>query len=360
MGIYSLYFPHMMPSKKKQIIVSGIQPTGPLHIGNYAGAVQNWLALQNDPSLDCYFFIADYHSITENYEPEEKRAQIMDLALDLLACGIDPQKSTFFVQSDVAEHTELCWVFNTVTPISFLERMTQFKDKASRQEKNVNMGLFDYPVLQSADILLYKGELVPVGVDQVQHVELTRDIARFFNNKFGEYFPETKPKLTNAPKLLSLTDPLKKMSKSLGEKSYIALTDSPEVIETKLKRAVTETTGVLPPKMTMEKFTEWNVTQPEEIRRGYAGVWNLFDMLHLVGASDEVERITAAQPIKYGELKTLVAKRLGEHFAEFRKRREVLAKNPTEVRAMLDQGAEKARAVASKTMEEVRKIIGVR
>lgn len=275
----------------------------------------------------------------------------MDLALDLLACGIDPKKCTLFVQSDVAEHTELCWVFNTVTPVSFLERMTQFKDKSSRQAKNVNMGLFDYPVLQAADILIYKGELVPVGLDQIQHVELTRDIARFFNNKFGAFFPETKPKLTETPKLLSLTDPLKKMSKSLGEKSYIALTDTPEMIEAKLKRAVTESSGILPANMT---------SGDEETRRGFAGAQNLLEMLRIFGSQKEADRILATPPIKYGELKMLVAKRIAEHFAEFRKHRATLAKNPKKVRAALDQGAKKARAVASKTMRDVREIIGIR
>mgnify|MGYP001575707263 CR=1 FL=1 len=216
----------------KPIVVSGIQPSGKLHVGNYVGAVSNWLRLQ-DEGYRCFFFLADYHSITGDYYPEEKRRQTMDLALDLLALGIDPKKCTLFVQSHVPEHTELCWVFNTVTPVSFLERMTQFKDKSADQDKNVNMGLFDYPVLQAADILAYKGELVPVGRDQVQHVELTSDIARFFNNKFGDFFPETKPLLTDVPKLRSLTDPLKKMSKSLGEKSYVALTDGPEAIQEK-------------------------------------------------------------------------------------------------------------------------------
>ena len=340
-----------MTTHKKQVIVSGIQPTGPLHIGNYAGAVQNWLALQNDPHLDCYFFIADYHSITEDYSPEEKRQQVMNLALDLLACGIDPKKCTLFVQSDVAEHTELCWVFNTVTPVSFLERMTQFKDKSSRQAKNVNMGLFDYPVLQAADILIYKGELVPVGMDQIQHVELTRDIARFFNNKFGVFFPETKPKLTETPKLLSLTDPLKKMSKSLGEKSYIALTDTPEMIEAKLKRAMTESSGILPAD---------TASGDDETQRGYAGAKNLLEMLRIFGSQKEADRTLATPPIKYGELKMLVAKRIAEHFAEFRKHRAELAKNPKKVRAALDQGAKKARTVAAKTMRDVRVRIGIR
>lgn len=350
----------MTAPKKKQVIVSGAQPSGRLHVGNYCGAQRNWLSLQ-DSGLDAYFFIADYHSITENYDPEEKRRQVMDLALDLLALGIDPKKCTLFVQSEVPEHTELCWVLNTVTPVSFLERMTQFKDKAAHQEKNVNMGLFDYPVLQAADILMYKGDLVPVGVDQVQHVELTRDIARFFNNKYGiATFPETRPKLTETPKILSLADPLKKMSKSHGEKSFVALTDEPDVIMEKLKKAVTETTGILPHDPAAEDFLAKIADRPEDERRGYAGVWNLLAMLRIFGQPHEADRIAATQPIKYGDLKKLVATRIAEHFADFREKRKALAKDPEKVRAILDAGAKKARKVAQATMEEVRKTIGIR
>lgn len=355
-----------MSTAKKKVIVSGIQPSGKLHVGNYAGAVRNWLDLQDSDEYDCYFFIADYHSISEDYDPAEKRRQIMDLALDLLACGIDPEKCTFFAQSAVIEHTELCWIFNTVTPVSFLERMTQFKDKAARQAANVNAGIFDYPVLQAADILMYKGAFVPVGQDQIQHVELTRDIARFYNNKFGAYFPETKPKITDTPKLLSLTDPLRKMSKSLGEKSYVALTDEPAAIENKLKRAVTETTGVLP--FDSAEFLNGNIFElvekaagrTEEEKKGYAGVWNLLTMLRLFGQPHEADRVFAGQPIKYGDLKKLVAQRIGEYFAPFREKRAALAKDPENVRRMLDRGAEKATAVAKRTMTDVRKAIGLR
>ncbi|MBI4457996.1 tryptophan--tRNA ligase, partial [Candidatus Uhrbacteria bacterium] len=166
-----------MPKKSGHIIVSGIQPSGASHVGTYAGVYRNWLRLQADKTAKRFFMIADYHSITEDYDPAAKRQQILDLATDFLALGLDPKKSTIFAQSDVPEHTELCWIFNTVTPVSFLERMTQFKDKSSRQAANVNMGLFDYPVLQAADILIYMCDRVPVGRDQIQHLELTRDIA---------------------------------------------------------------------------------------------------------------------------------------------------------------------------------------
>lgn len=349
---------------KKTIVVSGIQPSGKSHIGNYAGAFHNWLKLQDNPELECWFFIADYHSISGEYDPTLKRQEIMDLALDLLAIGLDPKKCTLFVQSDVPETTELCWIFNTLTPIAHLERMTQFKDKSAHQAKNINIGLLDYPVLQAADILLYGGEKVPVGIDQVQHVEMTRDIARFFNNKYDvEMFPEAAPLLTTTPKLRSLTDPLQKMSKSLGEKSYIALTDDPDEILNKLKRAVTETTGkihlpleVLEKRMADRAYLKEN----EDELRGAAGVWNLLTILSICGKEDVAKDIFENQPMKYGELKKTVAEACTDHFSEFRERRAKLAAHPEKVRKILDEGAKKAGKAAQEKMKDVRYAIGVR
>ncbi|MFA6603914.1 MAG: tryptophan--tRNA ligase [Patescibacteria group bacterium] len=351
------------PKKQPKIVVSGVQPSGRSHIGNYAGSYRNWLKLQDDPAYRCFFFIADYHSITEDYNPAAKRQQVFDLAADLLALGLDPEKCTLFVQSDVPEHTELGWIFNTVTPVSFLERMTQFKDKSGRQQENINMGLFDYPVLMSADILIYKGGFVPVGRDQTQHVELTRDIAHFFNNKFGNVFPEAKPLYTETPKLRSLTNPLKKMSKSLGDRSLIALTDEPDVIYDKIKSAVTESTGIL---SLSEEELEHKMTLHAEAHeddpalRGVAGVWNLLTLLRTFGSAEEADRILAAQPIKYAELKRLVATRIAEHFADFRERRKKLVTKPKKVWEILEAGAKEARSVAKKTMTEVRERIGIR
>jgi tryptophanyl-tRNA synthetase len=311
----------------KQIIVSGIQPSGKLHIGNYVGAIQQWLKLQDDPTYDCFFFIADYHSLSGSYDPAEKRQQILDLVMDLLALGVDPQKCTMFVQSHVAEHTELCWVFNTVTPMSFLERMTQYKDKSAHQAENINAALFDYPVLMAADILMYNPAFVPVGDDQVQHVELARDVAGFFNNKFGETFALPKVLLTTAPRLKSLADSAKKMSKSHGEKTYIGVFDEPEVIAEKMKRAVTD----------------------EE------GVKNLLGLFPLFGgdASKDYTGNNAA-------LKEDLAAVISEYFREARERRRALVADPGEVVRLLEHGAAKARAVASATMDGVRRKIGVR
>src|SRR5262245_9400844 len=200
-------------------VFSGIQPSGALHLGNYLGAIRNWVSLQDE--YRCIFCVVDYHALTQDYEPKEMRRRVTEMVIDLLALGIDPDRSLLFLQSQVPEHTELCSVFNNVTGFGDLERMTQFKDKSEHQPENVNVGLFDYPVLQAADILLYKAQLVPVGADQVQHIELARRIARSFNHRWGATFPECEPLLTNLPKLLGL-DAKAKMSKSLN--NHIPLT----------------------------------------------------------------------------------------------------------------------------------------
>jgi len=325
--------------QKTDTVLSGIQPTGELHIGNYLGAIKHWLNLQDQ--YPCYFFIADYHSLTENYNPKEKLEQIYSLGADLLALGLNPQKSIIFVQSHIPECTELTWIFNTITPISYLERMTQFKDKAEKQKENINVGLFDYPVLQAADILLYKANLVPVGQDQVQHVELTRDITRFFNRKFGKTFIEPKPILTPTPKIMSLVEPEKKMSKSAGPDHYIGINDEPEVIYKKLKKAVT---GI----GTEEKPSP--------------GAENLLRLLKEFGTPDEYEKFKTAQDnktIKYSELKETLAKIISEYFTPFRKERKKLAKKPDYIKRVLEEGARKAKRIAQETMKEVKKKIGV-
>lgn len=314
---------------KKPTVVSGTQPSGQLHIGNYLGALKNWVNIQNSGKYNCFFFIADYHSLTENYNPKEKNDQIFDLAVDYLASGLDPEKSTLFIQSQVPKCTELAWIFNTITPIAELERMTQFKDKSGRQLKNINMGLFDYPVLQAADILIYGGELVPVGEDQVQHVELTRDIARWFNNKYQtKYFPEAKPLLTPLARVMSLTDPEKKMSKSLGEKHWLGIDESHEKILDKIKKAVSTEKGVNNLKAIYEAFAE-----------NMAGDFN---------------------PDKMGETKTIIADGIYKHFAEFRKRKQELIKDPDYVNKILERGRKQAQKIASKTILEVKAIIGLK
>ena len=194
-------------------VFSGIQPSGELHLGNYLGAVRNWVTLQEQyRTIIC---IVDYHAITQDYPVKEMKKRVFDMVVDVVALGVDPERSLLFIQSMVPEHTELAWVFDNVTGFGDLERMTQFKDKSQNQPDNINVGLFNYPVLQAADILLYKAQLVPVGQDQVQHIELARRIARSFNHRWGKVFPECEPMLAPVPKLLGL-EGKSKMSKSMG------------------------------------------------------------------------------------------------------------------------------------------------
>lgn len=325
---------------KKPIIVSGIQPTGNLHIGNYLGAVKNWVDLQNSGKYEMYIFIADLHSLTGNLKAEERKAQIIKTSAELLAIGIDPKKTTFFVQSSVPQCAELAWIFNCVTPIAELERMTQFKDKSQRQTKNINSGLLTYPILQSADILLYHGSLVPVGQDQVQHVELTRHIAGWFNNRYEKYFREVEHLLTTVPKVMSLLEPEKKMSKSLGADHVIELADEPAVIEKKLKKAVTATTG-----------------------GGKApGVENLLLILKQFGSEKNYKEFVKAEKdktIRYGDLKKVLCESIGNYFSDFRNRRSELLSNHDELAEILSIGTEKAILIAEKTIGEVRKIVGI-
>lgn len=320
-------------------ILSGIQPTGELHIGNYLGALKQWVALQD--SYECYYCIVDLHALTVRQDPKTFAQTTLNTAADLLALGVDSEKSVLFVQSQIPEHAELTWILDTLAPTAELERMTQYKEKAAQNAKNVNAGLLNYPVLQAADILLYKPAFVPVGEDQVQHVELTRLLARKFNKQYGETFPEPKAKLTKAARIMSLTEPTKKMSKSHGEKSYIALTDEPGVIQQKLSKAVTATSGG----KTMDP-----------------GVANLFAILNEVSAPEVVERFVAQQKdgsIRYAELKKQLADDLAEHLVRFRSRRKELTKKELYVRGVLEDGRKKAAKIAEQTMEEVRQKMGL-
>jgi len=325
----------------KPILFSGIQPTGNLHIGNYLGAVKNWVTLQNSGEYDCFFSVVDYHSLTGNMTAEERREQITRTVIELLAAGIDPEKSTLFVQSHVPEHTELAWIFNSLTPMAELERMTQYKDKSTQQAKNINAGLFTYPILQAADVLLYHGAHVPVGEDQVQHIELVRDVARWFNNRYGNYFPETDVLLTHIPRVKSLLEPTKKMSKSKGQGHVIELADEPERVADKLKKAVTASEG----------------------EEGSPGVENLLLLLKEFGSAGDYTAFSAAEKegtVRYGDLKQVLAESIATYFADFRKKRAALLQDNTTVTAIMESGAKKAGDVAKETMDRVRKMVGVR
>lgn len=209
----------------KKTLFSGIQPTGEFHIGNYLGALKNWVDLQNSGEYNCIYSIVDLHAMTIDYDPKSYQEKIISNAIDLLSLGIEPKKSILFLQSQVPEHSELCWILNSIVPVSELERMTQYKDKARKNISNLNMGLLDYPVLMAADVLLYNSEFVPVGEDQTQHLELTNIILRKFNNKFGEYFKKVNPLYTKGTRIMSLQDPNRKMSKSMGEKNCLLIND---------------------------------------------------------------------------------------------------------------------------------------
>lgn len=325
---------------KKDIIVSGIQPTGELHIGNYLGSLKNFVELQD--KSECYFFVADLHSLTENFEPgEKKRQQIIDLLITFLAAGLDPEKCTIFIQSHVPAHAELSWIFNTLVPMGELERMTQYKDKSARQEANINVGLFDYPVLMAADILLYKPTHVPVGHDQVQHLELTNTVGRKFNNKFGQTFDEIKPHMQKPLRIMSLTNPERKMSKS-EPNSFIGMFDEPDMIREKLARAVTATDA---PAGEMPK-----------------GITNLFDLLGYFAdqtIQDSFRKQYEDGNIKYSELKAVLAESIAKYFEPMRIKRAELQKDTKTLTNIISEGAEKARTVAGSTLSEVKQKIGL-
>lgn len=320
---------------KEKIIYSAIQPTGNIHLGNYLGAIKNWVKLQNSGKYKCIFAIADYHSLTGDKSAEFRREQIIRTAAELIALGVDPDKSIFYVQSHVREHTELAWIFNSVCPVAELERMTQYKDKAKNQAKNINAGLLTYPILQAADILLYKADTIPVGTDQVQHVEITRDIAKWFNKKYESYFSLAEVLLTPTPKIMSLIEPEKKMSKSLGENHVIEIADDEETIKNKIKKAITTKDGVENLLNLLKEFGEESIFMQydEEERKGI---------------------------LKNSILKDELAKSISRYFSDFRNKRKELLDDHDKIAEILMKGAEKASEIAKDTMKDVRKIIGVR
>ncbi|ANM28378.1 tryptophanyl-tRNA synthetase [Acidobacteria bacterium Mor1] len=329
----------------KKTVLSCIQPTGEMHIGNYFGAIKNWVALQDQ--YDCLYGVVDLHSMTMPYDPKELRANTLRMAIELLACGIDPERSILFVQSMVPEHTELNWVFNCVTSYGELSRMTQFKDKSEQLEsstgKFVSAGLFTYPVLQAADILVYRADFVPVGKDQEQHLELSRNIAVRFNGQFGDCFPEPQPLFTKVPKVMSLADPTKKMSKSLGDKHVVGLFEEEKSLRKKVKRAVTDTGEATGDEMS-------------------PGVANLFSLLEACEKHDEHAELMNAYregALQYGPLKGVVADALVELTQGFIARKAELEKDPGEVERLIARSSERARERAKLTLDQVRKLTGL-
>ena len=320
-------------------VFSGIQPTGTLHIGNYLGAIRNWVKMQEE--YECFYCIVDYHAITVPYSPQDMAPRVMDAAATNLAAGLDPERCTFFVQSHVPQHTELCWLLNAMTPLGNLQRMHQFKEKAQQHAENVNAGLMNYPILMAADILLYQAEVVPVGEDQLQHLELTRDIARKFNFIFGPTFPEPEAYLTSTARIMALNDPERKMSKSIPG-SYIALSDPPEEIRKKIARAVTD-------------------TGPAPDGSMSPGVRNLFTLLEAFAPEETVSAFRAeynAGTLRYSQLKAALADAMIAHLEPIRQRREEWLARPKELHEILLAGAERARRVASETLAMVKERMG--
>ncbi len=318
-------------------IFSGIQPSGELHIGNYLGAVQNWVQLQE--KHESFICIVDYHAITQDYDPKGLERRTLEMAVGLLAAGIDPERSILFVQSHVSEHTELAWLFNTITPLGELERMTQFKDKSQHQE-SILAGLLNYPVLQAADVMLYRADTVPVGEDQIQHVELMREIARKFNARFGEYFPEPQALVGKARRIIGL-DGQAKMSKSLG--NTIGLLDEPARIWELLRPAKTDPARV----------TRTDPGDPDK-----CNVFTLHKYFSPPGTVDEVAMKCRTAGWGCIDCKKVLSENIAATFAPMRERAKELKAEPSRLREILRHGADRARAVARTTIREVRERMG--
>ncbi len=331
-----------MSKISKKTIFSGVQPSGTLHIGNYLGAISNWVKMQDE--YNSIFCVVDYHAITVKQDPKELSRNMLDVVKTYMASGINPEKSVIFQQSDVSAHTELAWILNcSGARISDLNKMTQFKDKAGEEKKNVSIGLYDYPVLMAADILLYNTDLVPVGEDQKQHVELARTLARRFNSQYGEVFkvPEVEIRKEGA-RIMGLDDPAKKMSKSASPASYIALTDSPEVAAKKIMRAVTDSGCDI-------KYDKKN--KP--------AISNLLTIYSLI-IGEDIKKLEAKCEHEcggYGDFKKNVAEAVGEFLTIFQKKYNSFEDD--EVREILSAGAEKVRPVAEETLTRVKEKLGI-
>ncbi len=350
-------------------LFSGMQPTGALHLGNYVGALKNWIALAESGTYDCIFCIVDYHAITIPYDTEMMEKRVFEAALDYLSAGLDPEKCSIFVQSQVIEHLELSWIFASLTPLGQLMRMTQFKQKTlqwsekdqDEDEPNwgeeiggdrdsflsraggINSGLFTYPVLQAADILAYKGEVVPVGEDQVQHVELTRDIARRFNNRYGNVFPSVESLLSHTPRMMGL-DADQKMSKSIG--NHLELSEGPESI--------------------LHKVTRESVSDARRQRRKDPGVpeeCNLYAWHKIFSTEEDVA--WAAEGCRTADIgcfecKKRVAERINAILDPIREKRQELAAHPDTIYDILNQGAMRCRGIARETLDETRAAMGLK
>jgi tryptophanyl-tRNA synthetase len=328
------------PRRGRERVFSGIQPSGTPHIGNYLGAIRHWAAEQD--IYDNIFCVVNLHAITVPQDPDELRAQTYQLAATLLACGLDPKRSTLFLQSQIPAHTELAWILNCFTPIGWLNRMTQFKSKAGDERETVSTGLFDYPVLMASDILLYQADAVPVGDDQRQHVELTRDLANSFNFRFGKTFVEPRALIREVgARIMALDDPERKMSKSDAEGSYIGLLDPPDVIRKKIARATTDSQRTI-------VFDETRL-----------GIFNLLTIYQLI-SQESREHIEAEFEGKgYKEFKAALTDALVATLKPIQERYAELASDQAHLDALLRQGADQVRPIAEATLRLVKDKVGV-
>ncbi|GKX64584.1 tryptophan--tRNA ligase [Pragia fontium] len=327
----------------KPIVFSGAQPSGELTIGNYLGALRQWVQMQDE--YDCIYCIVDLHAITVRQDPEKLRKATLDTLALYLACGIDPQKSTIFIQSHVPEHVQLGWVLNCYTYFGELSRMTQFKDKSSRYAENINSGLFGYPVLMAADILLYQTNQVPVGEDQKQHLELSRDVAQRFNALYGDIFKVPQPFIPKSgARVMSLLEPTKKMSKSDDNRNnVIGLLEDPKSVVKKLKRAVTDS------------------DEPPVVRydlENKAGVSNLLDILSGVTGKSIATLEQEFEGKMYGHLKTEVADAVAGMLTELQERYHRFRNDEAFLQQVMRDGATKARARAKETLDKVNQAVG--
>ena len=322
-----------------QRIFSGVQPTNNIHLGNYLGAIKNWVEMQKEN--DCIFCVVDLHALTLYQKPETLRQNILSIAKTYVALGIDPSKSTIFVQSDVKEHTELAWILNTIAKVGEMERMTQFKDKAHQHKDNVNMGLFGYPVLMAADILLYDTKFVPVGEDQKQHVELTRDLAQRFNKLYGDTFLVPEPLIKKqGARIMGLDDPTKKMSKSASSSSnYIALLDNPEIATKKIMKAVTDSGAEV----------KGGVDKP-----ALNNLLGIYSLLSGVAVKDLEKQYTGKG---YGDFKTGLADEVEKFLVNFQNKFNAISDN--DIKKVLAEGADKARELAEKKIRQVKEKVGL-
>ena len=331
-------------------VFSGMRPSGKLHLGNYLGAIKNWIELQNSAE-QTIFAVVDYHGITTPFDPKYYHEQVMDVVLDYLAMGVDPDKVLLIRQSKIPQHTELAWIFNTITPVGWLERLPTYKEKIAQVEisgiENAksyqnNIGLLTYPVLMAADILLYKSTLIPVGEEQLKHIDITNEIGNKFNHLFGNTFESVKPYMAQGSNILSLQDPTKKMSKTGDE--GIALSDEPDIIRAKIKKAATDSGK--------------EIIYDEDKKPGISNLMTIYSLLDPnIKNLKQIETMYANK--SYAEFKSDLAEVIVNFLKPFQSKYDELKKNPDHVLSVLTKSEEKAKILATSTLDEVKERMGL-